>query len=222
MQTSRTVLIAMASLTAFALVGCASSKPMIDYSSYRGHMPRSVLVIPPINDSVDVNAPYIFLSTVTRPLAEAGYYVFPVAVVDNFMKENGLPTPDEMNAVPLDKIAKIIGADAVLYVHIEEWGQKYIVLSSTTVVKVRARMVDVKTGTTLWEGTARVAEGSGDGGGGLAGMLLAAVIDQIVDSATDRTHGLSAVANANLILNADSGLLLGPYNPGYETDARGR
>ena len=185
-------------------------------------MPRSILVVPPTNDSVEVDAPYVYLSTITQPLAEAGYYVFPVAIVDNFMKENGLPTPAEMNAVPLSKLGETFGADAVLYIHIEDWGQKYQVLASTTVVKARAKLVDVKTGMTLWEGTAQAAEGSGDGGGGLVGMAVAAIIDQVVDSLTDRTHKISVTANNRMILNTRNGLLSGPYSPEYATDARGR
>ena len=205
------------------LGGCAStpSQPH-DYRSYRSHMPRSVLVIPPLNNSIEVDASYVYLSTITRPLAEVGYYVFPVAVVDAFMKENGLPTPAEMNGVPLNKIGEIFGADAVLYISIEEWGQKYQVISSTTVVKARARLVDVKTGGTLWEGTAQAAEQSGDGGGGLIGMVVAAAVEQVLDSSTDRVHVLSATANNQMILSTQNGLLLGPYNPQYATDARGR
>ena len=69
--------------------GCATTP--YDYAPYRQHMPRSILVLPPLNESVEVNAPYSYLSTVTRPLAECGYYVFPVAVIDAFLKDNGLP-----------------------------------------------------------------------------------------------------------------------------------
>ncbi len=63
--------------------GCATTP--YDYAPYRQHMPRSILVLPPLNKSVEVNAPYSYLSTVTRPLAECGYYVFPVAVIDAFL-----------------------------------------------------------------------------------------------------------------------------------------
>ncbi len=221
MLRNQTVFFVLATLLVLGFSGCASIQQPHDYSNYRSHMPRSVLVMPPTNDSIEVDASYVYLSTITRPLAEAGYYVFPVAVVDNFMKENGLPTPAEMNAVPLDKIGDIFGADAVFYIHIEDWGQKYIVLSSTTVIKARAKLVDVRTGVTLWKGTAQAAEGSGDGGGGLIGMVVAAAIDQIVDSTTDRVHKLSGMANNSMILNTQNGLLLGPYNPEYATDARG-
>lgn len=192
-------------------VGCATNLPEFDYSALRSHPPRSILVIPPLNETVEVNAPYIYLSTITRPLAEAGYYVFPVAVIDAFLKDNGLPTPGEMNSVPLDKIAKYIGADAVLYVAIEEWGQKYQVLASTTVVKSHARLVDVASGETLWQGAAHLAESSGDSNSGLIGMAVAALIDQVVDTLSDETRNLSSRANQGMIFNERTGLLPGPY-----------
>jgi hypothetical protein len=113
------------------IVGCNKHevKPY-DYTAFKKSKPRSIVVIPPKNNSIEVNASYIYLSTLTKPLAEKGYYVLPVAVIDQFLKENGLPTPAEMNGIPLEKIREHTGADAVLYVEIEEFGQKYLVLSS--------------------------------------------------------------------------------------------
>ena len=200
--------------------GCAPSTR--DYSVYRAHLPKSVLVLPPLNQSVEVNAPYGYLSTISRPLAECGYYVFPVAVIDAFLKENGLPTPGEMHSISLDKIHEVFGADAVLYVTIEEYGQKYQILSSTTVVKAHAALVDVATGATLWEGRSQAVQGSGSSGGGIVGMLVTAAVSQIVASATDKAHALAVQANTQMIFDANSGLLFGPYNPEYKTDARGR
>jgi len=201
--------------------GCAAPTPT-DYGAYRAHLPRSVLVLPPLNQSVHVNAPYSYLSTVSQPLAEAGYYVFPVAVVDAFMKENGLPTPGEMHEVPLDKLGEVFGANAVLYVLIEDYGQKYQVLSSTTIVRAKAKLVDIPTGTTLWEGGAQVAQGSGDSGGGIIGMLITAAVAQMINSTADSAHPLAAQANTQMVFDPNHGFLLGPYHPGHEADARGR
>lgn len=200
-------------------VGCATPTKY-DYSVYRAHLPKSVLILPPLNESVEVNAPYSYLSTISRPLAESGYYVFPVAVVDAVMKENGLPTSGEMHAVPLNKLREVFGTDAVLYITVQEYGQKYQVLASNTVVKAKATLVDVLTGTTLWEGTANAVEGSTNSGGGLVGALVSTALSQIVSSATDKAHALSAVANTRMIFNRDNGLLLGPYHPEYASDVR--
>lgn len=190
--------------------GCVTRKPY-DYTALMDSKPRSIVVIPPMNDSVEVNAPYIYLSTITRPLAEKGYYVFPVSVVDHFMKENGLPTPAEMNAVPLDKIEENIGADAVLYVSIKDWGQKYQVTSSVTTVSVSMRLVDVKTGALLWSGSEAAQQGSGDGGGGLVGALIGALVTQMMSAGIDNTPILSRRVNDIAINNDVNGLLAGPY-----------
>ncbi len=44
-------------LVAGALGGCATVKPY-DYTNYRAHPPRSILVLPPLNQSTDVLGPY--------------------------------------------------------------------------------------------------------------------------------------------------------------------
>lgn len=195
-----------------ALTGCVASKPY-DYTNFRAHPPRSIVVLPPLNQSTDIKGTYSYLSTVTRPLAEMGYYVFPVVEVDELMKENGLPTAGEMHQVPLDKIGQIIGADAVLYVTLKQYGSKYEVISSVTTVSAEAKLVDVKTGLTLWEGSATAQQSSGDSGGGIIGALITAAVTQIVNSATDPAHDVSSMANYQLFTPKDRGLLSGPYYP---------
>lgn len=195
-----------------ALTGCVTKKPC-DYTNFRAHPPRSIVVLPPINQSTDVRGTYSYLSTVTRPLAEMGYYVFPVAEVDELMKENGLPSAGEMHQVPLDKIGQIIGADSVLYVTLKQYGSKYEIISSVTTVAADAKLVDVKTGLTLWEGTVVAQQSSGDSGGGIIGALVTAVVTQVVNSATDPAHDASSMANYQLFTPKDYGLLYGPYFP---------
>lgn len=192
------------------ITGCATPTPY-NYDALIAAKPRSIVVIPPKNNTVDVNAPYVYLSTITRPLAEKGYYVFPVAVIDHFMKENGLPTPEEMNQVPLDKIYENIGADAVLYVEINEWGQKYRVISSDTVVSVSMKLVDARTGTLLWNASAHATTNNNSSNNGLAGMLINAVVNQIASSISDHTPEIARTANNIAINSPSSGLLKGPY-----------
>ena len=192
------------------LTGCVTSQPY-DYTALENSKPRSIVVIPPLNNSVEVGAPYVFLSTISKPLAEKGYYVFPVSVIDNFLKQNGLPTPAEMNTIPLNKIREHIGADSVLYVSIEEWGQSYQLISSVTVVKAHLRLVDTKTGELLWNSTAFAQKSSGDGGGGPLGALIGAIVEQIASSIVDHTPVLARQANSRAVFNDVNGLLNGPY-----------
>jgi len=195
------------------IVGCANQRPY-DYTNYREHPPRSILVLPPLNESTAIEGTYGYLSTVSMPLAEMGYYVFPVAVVDQFLKENGMPTAGEMHEISLAKIADITGADAVLFVTLEQYGSKYQVISTTVTVRAKAKLVDTRTGVLLWEGEATAKNGSQGSGNILADVIAAAVV-QAINSKTDPAHGVSRQANSALFSTKDRGLLYGPYSPKY-------
>ncbi len=205
-------------------VGCSIQPPQsYDYSALIDSKPTSIVIIPPINHSVEINAPYILFSTLSKPLAENGYYVFPVAVIDRMFKENGLPTPSEMNNVSLAKIREIIGADAALYITIKEWGQKYQIITSRAVVKYKLSLVDTQTGALLWESTAHANDFSDniDDSNSLLGAMVGALIEQITHADNDKTFGLSKIANDNAIFDINNGLLSGPYrhnNMGIELD----
>jgi len=195
------------------LGGCQTTTPY-DYTNFRAHPPRSILILPPLNESTALEGTYGYLSTVTQPVAEHGYYVFPVEVVDRFLKENGMPTAGEMHQVPLNRVAEITGADAVLFVTLEQYGSKYHVLNSTAIVKVRVKLVDTRSQTVLWEGRSQ-AEQTSSGSGNLLADLVAAAIVQAVNSKTDPAHKVSRLANAKLFAEGNAGLPYGPYSPEY-------
>lgn len=190
-------------------LGCAT-QPM-DYTNFRKFHPRSILVIPPLNNSTDIKGIYSCLASVTQPIAEMGYYVFPVVVIDEFLKENGMPTPGEMHQIPLKKVSEIINADAVLYITIENYGTKFQVLASNTQVTLKARLVDTKTGTLLWSGANTQVDSGDSGSGGLTSMLVYAVASQIINSSTDRSHQICRMTNSALFTDQNRGLLRGPY-----------
>jgi hypothetical protein len=196
------------------LGGCVTQQPY-DYTNYRAHPPRSILVLPPLNESTAVEGTYSYLSTVTQPLAELGYYVFPVAVIDQYLKANGMPTAGEMQQIPLAKVAEIIGADAVLYVDLKQYGSKFQLVSSNAVVTVAAKLVDTRSATVLWEGSATAQSNSNSSGGNFLAELIAAAITQVINSKKDISHGVCRLANAQLFYRDKRALPYGPYSPKY-------
>lgn len=199
---------------ALGLVGCQTVKPY-DYTNFHAHPPRSILVLPPLNETTAIEGTYGYLTTVTRPIAERGYYVFPIAVVDQFMKDNGLPTAAEMQQAPLAKMAEITGADAVLFLDLKKYGAHYQVINSTVVVEVAAKLIDTRSGLLLWEGHG-AAEQANNGSGNLLADLVAAAITQAINKRSDRAHQVSRLANANLFLPEQTGLPYGPYSDHYD------
>ncbi|ABO56080.1 DUF799 domain-containing protein [Burkholderia vietnamiensis] len=206
------------------LSACAQPVKRADYTAFKNSHPRSILVLPPINETTDVGATYGVLSQMTLPLAESGYYVVPVAVMDETFKQNGLTNAAEIQGTSPAKLREIFGADAALYTKITKYGSVYQVLDSTTVVAASAKLVDLRTGDVLWQGAGR-ATGKELGNNvnvnafGLVGMLVQAAVKQIAHSLTDEAHDVAALTS-NRLLSAGppNGLLYGPHSPKYGTD----
>lgn len=207
---------ALALVAAAALTGCATTAPY-DYSALRSAKPASILVLPPVNHSPEVTAPAGVLSQISLPIAESGYYVLPVAVTDEMFRQNGIVSAEDAQELPVAKLKEIFGADAALYLDIKSYGTSYAVISSATVVTLEARLVDLRTGTQLWDGRATASSSEGqNSGGGLVGMLVTALVNQIVNTVNDRSVQISAIASQRLLSpNMQRGLLVGPRSPSY-------
>lgn len=208
-------------LPALLFVGCATHQVQpYDYTAFKASKPKSIVVLPPLNNSPEVNATYGMLSQMSYPLAEAGYYVLPVAAVDETFKQNGLTNAADIHAVDRQKLREIFGADAGLYVTITKYGSVYTVLNSEVVVSAEAKLVDLKTGALLWEGKASASsaeQNNNNNGGGLIGALVAAAVKQIINSTTDASYPVAGVAS-NRLLSAGwaRGIMYGPHSANYD------
>lgn len=203
------------------LLGACATRPPYDYTAFKQSRPKSMLVLPPVNDSPDIKATSGVMATATAPLAEAGYYVMPVTMVDETFKRNGLTSPHEIQEISAAKLREIFGADAAVYIRVKDYGTKYLVVGSDTRVTVEGKIVDLRNGAVIWEGiaTASSQESSSSSQGGLVGLLVAAVVNQIVGTMTDASFNYAGVANMRLLgAPVRNGVLYGPRSPNYQTD----
>ena len=190
--------------------GSVMADQVADRSAYMANIPASILVLPPINESPDVRATNSFWSTVTPPLAEAGYYVFPISVVDTMLKNNGVTNGFDAQSISMQKLKEIFGADAALYMKVKKYGSKYQVIDTTVKVEVEAKLVDLNTGTLLWQGT-ESSERSNDSDS-LTGLLITALIDQIANQVGDAGYDVSKSVSSKLfrVDERNKGLMYGP------------
>lgn len=203
------------------LAGCATPPVPFDYSAFKESRPASMVVLPPINESPEVNAGYGVLAHATLPLAEAGYYVLPVSLVNDTFRENGMTVPVDIHALPVDRIRKIFGADAAVYLRILKYGTSYALVASETLVQIEGRVVDLRSGRELWKGSAQASsrESEGANQAGLAGLLIRALVNQIVGTATDAGFNYAALANQRLLgAPRVNGMLFGPRSQNYKKD----
>jgi hypothetical protein len=207
---------------ALLLCSCAThKKAQNDYTAFRESRPRSILVMPPINQSPEIKAPASFLATSTMPLAESGYYVIPVTLSDETFKQNGVTVAEEAQALELGKLHEIFGADAALYVTVTRFGTSYRLLESVVEASASAKLVDLRTAKELWSGSAVVVLGSNNNnsGGGLIGALVSAIANQIINTVSDKSYDAARIANYQMLpAGQRDGFLYGPYHPKFEKD----
>lgn len=189
-----------------------------DYSKFRQSDPHSILVLLPTSSSVDTKAPYTVLAQTTQPLAESGYYVFPVALVNETFKDNGLNDGAEIQAIDINKIRQIYNPDAILYLNVKDYGTKYKVISSVTTVTVEAKLIDAKNGSIIWSGEKNITiDSSNNSNNDIFSLMVNAVITQISNKVSDKAYIVAGVVDTGLLSAEETnGILFGPYNPGYK------
>jgi hypothetical protein len=198
-------LIILLILSSTLLFSCAKNDSDLRKSFYEKYSEdeikdhKSILVLPAANDAVNIDAPYYFLSTISYPIAEKGYYVFPVNLVNRLLEDEGLSDPHMLNKSSPFKIAKKFGADAILYTTIEDWDAKYMGFATIITASLKYTLKSGKTGKIIWSTSQTVKYNSTEGlenSDGI-GLVIALIFNAAASKAmSDNVHyGLVKEAN---------------------------
>jgi len=203
----------------FILSGCATAPKVVTkgeaYPKMYDEQPRSLLILPPMNESTDAEAKDYYMTTAEMPFALMGYYTFPTEMVSDIMKQEGVYDTELLYNLPMNKFAEYFGADAVLLTRIKKWDVSYMVVASKLTVSISAKIVSTKTSEVLWahSGTVVVDLSGGNSGGGLAGLIVNTIATAVNTAAADYVD-YAHQANARLI----GTLPAGPYSNMYMQD----
>jgi hypothetical protein len=204
---------ALAFLAALLLMtGCATQSAKQDLSAFNTAKPRSILVVPAVNKSLDVDAPNYLLTTLTLPLAERGYYVFPVHTAKTVLEQEGFYDGEQVQKQPPQALAQLFGADAVLFVTINRWDAQYAVISTTVTVDFDYRLVS-KDGTELWKANKKMQYSPQNQNTGSAlGNLISAAVSAALERAKPNYMPLAQQANQQVLTMDATAIPYGPYH----------
>lgn len=194
------------------LTGCATQSKKLDMSAFNAAAPRSILVVPVINKSLDVDAPNYMLSTLPIPLAEKGYYIFPVNTTKYVLEQEGMYEANRIHMEPPESLAKLFGADAVLYVTINRWDATYALLVTTVTVDFDYRMVS-KDGTEIWKEhqTMEYSPQNNNNSGSPLAAVIGALINAALTRAAPNYIPLAQQANQQVFVLGQNAIPNGPY-----------
>jgi hypothetical protein len=210
-------------------VGCARL-PEADYTAFIDENPRSVLVVPVLNNSPEVGADEFFLATITVPVAERGFYIFPVHMTRELLADAGLSDPGLVHQADPMRLGQLFGADSILYVTINNWEAKYLLLTTTVTVSFDYVLKSGRTGAELWAKTATMnyTPKTASSGNAIADLVVAAAQAAATKAAPNyiplaRQANWAAISARN-VGPGDPGMLLGnpmlfgPHHPLYRSD----
>lgn len=111
------------------------------YAAMYNDMPTTILVMPPINNTSNVEAKDLLYTSISRPLAEAGYYVISPLLAMDVLKAESAYDSELFIDGSLAMFKKYFGADAVVFSQIDTWAKRgfgidtkirYIIKSTTS------------------------------------------------------------------------------------------
>ena len=94
------------------------------YAKMYEDMPVTILVMPPINNTSNVEAKDLLYTSISRPLAEAGYYVISPLLAMDVLKAESAYDAELFRDASLAPFKDYFGADAVVFSEINTWTKR--------------------------------------------------------------------------------------------------
>jgi len=199
-------------LVVFLLSGCSTTQQIQKSVAYKGmyaEKPVSILLMPPINKSTAVDAKEYFHSTLSAPLADAGFYVIPTFLSMEILKKESAYDAELFLNAPLTKFGEVFGADAVLFTIIHQWDKTY----GMVYVEVEYILKSVKTNEILYtrKGQINYSTNVSSSEGGLVGFLIS-MAETAIETAKTKYIDVARIANSYTFRDLPTGKY-SPVNP---------
>ncbi|MBO1270604.1 MULTISPECIES: GNA1162 family protein [Shewanella] len=209
----RNIILLLLITTASLLTGCATPNYVTKQAAYplmyQQH-PLSILVVPAINHSTAADAPELYSTTIATPLAEAGYYVLPLPITNMLLQQQGVVDGEQLEKVDATKFHGLFGADAILFVTINQWDTNYYVTGGNVTVGASFRLVSTSSNEELWHYSNTIVYNTS----GNSGNLIADLISTAISTAITDYVPIARTVNG-MVVNT---LPAGKYSPLYDKD----
>ena len=181
------------------------------YAKMYEEKPVTLLVMPPINNSTNVEAKDLLYTSISRPLVEAGYSVISPLLAMDVLKAESAYDSEMFFDAPLTAFQNYFGADAVVFSVIDTWAKKgmgieteirYVIKSAYTNEILFDRSCDLYLDLSV-----------DSGANGLLGALVDLAASAINTAATDH---IIAARKANYYILRD--IPRGKYSPEHMLD----
>ena len=204
------ILVAAAAL----LVSCGSASKLTRgevYAPLYNEAPVTLLVMPPINNTANVEAKDLLYTSISRPLVEAGYYVLSPILTMDILKAESAYDAELFFEAPIGQFGAVFGADAVIFSVIDKWAKQGVGISA----KIRYVMRSTRTNEVLFDRSCDLFLDTSvsTSSKGLLGLVLDVALTAVNTALTDH---IEAARQANRYIFSD--IPFGKFSPLYQQD----
>lgn len=148
--------------------GCGSNRV------YLNRDVTTAVVLAPLNESLDVDAPWKMWKYVEKQVASRGFRIVDHAKVAKFYDDKKFTgDPGQIQSFSTEELAKIFNVDAVVWSNITEWGKTTLGVYNSVEVKLEAEIHD-RSGAVLWKGAGHDGYSQAAGGKGILSSFVGA------------------------------------------------
>lgn len=209
------IILAAAALLTSCGMSTADRTRGSEYAQMYEEHPATLLIMPPINMTTNVDAKDFLYTSISRPLIEAGYYVVSPLLAMDILKEESAYDAELFVDRPLEIFRQYFGVDAVVFSEIHTWTKRGFGIDT----EIRYYIKSAVTGEIIFDRTCdlyldlSVSSGSGNDKSLLS--LLVEVAASAINTAT--TDHIEAARMANYYIFRD--IPRGKYHPLYQQDS---
>jgi hypothetical protein len=137
-------------------------------------LPRTVAVLPFINKTDKSEAFDVVRRTIFNHFSSKNYLAIHIQEIDRRLKAGGIDNPEQLESTEPARIARILGADGMLYGEITHYDRTFLGIYSQIAVGVKLRFVDAS-GTEIWKGEKIARSHAGGISTNAVGLILSAI-----------------------------------------------
>ncbi len=134
----------------FLISGCGGALRHTLSPSYEEKAPYVVAVMPVGGNAEDKEASYLFRTLIQEKLIQKGYSPVPLEVIDDRLTRSRIGKDGFMSRTA-GELAKMFGADAILYTTITEWKPTLSLVYASMKIGTKVELYDGLTSERLWE-----------------------------------------------------------------------
>lgn len=139
-------------VTCLSIIGCSMTACLsMPVAPNVSNPIRQVAVLPLVNNTNDVEGPSAVRTRIAEEVARHAYVVKPPTEVDQMLKDQmGITLGSQLDMTTAQKLGEVLGVDGVMYGSLEDFSHNVSGVSNVKRVRIRTKLVNCKTGETVW------------------------------------------------------------------------